>query len=199
MQVCCLRSKRGQQCVSARNKALAQFWCSLFIQHLSVRLEAIDFAAAVHLPSDKLEAHDLTLGLSVGPRRGDCRPNRRFILRDAIGEREIDRGFRSRNWIPYLSSTLMARAASFILSDFLVLPMTSEMLRKIPRPGLRCPLRSLCRIIGLRLRHQRKQVNAIVYCRARPLIEQLPSVCRAGFSQAPGLARSKSILTFLVY
>lgn len=87
MQVCCLRSKRGQQCVSARNKALAQFWCSLFIQHLSVRLEAIDFAAAVHLPSDKLEAHDLTLGLSVGPRRGDCRPNRRFILRDAIGEK----------------------------------------------------------------------------------------------------------------
>lgn len=47
----------------------------------------IDFAAIVHLSFDKFETHDLTLGLSVGPRRSDCRPNRRFILRDAIGER----------------------------------------------------------------------------------------------------------------
>ena len=48
-------------------------------------LKQIEFAAAVHLPSDELEAGDLPLGLSVGPGRYDCRANRRFIVRYAAG------------------------------------------------------------------------------------------------------------------
>jgi hypothetical protein len=49
-------------------------------------LEQIDFPAAVHLAFDEFEAGDLPLGLSVGPRQGDRRPNRRFIIRNAAGE-----------------------------------------------------------------------------------------------------------------
>jgi hypothetical protein len=49
-------------------------------------LKQIEFAAAVHLPSDELEASDLRLGLSVGPGQYDCRANRRFIVRYAAGE-----------------------------------------------------------------------------------------------------------------
>lgn len=48
-------------------------------------LKQIDFAAAIHLTSDELEARDLTLSLSVGPGRSNCRSNRRFIPRDAAG------------------------------------------------------------------------------------------------------------------
>jgi hypothetical protein len=50
-------------------------------------LKQIDFVTAVHLASDELEARDLPLSLSVGPGRGDRRPNRRFIVRYAAGER----------------------------------------------------------------------------------------------------------------
>jgi hypothetical protein len=49
-------------------------------------LKQIELAAAVHWPSDELEAGDLPLGLSVGPGRYDCRANRRFIVRYAAGE-----------------------------------------------------------------------------------------------------------------
>jgi hypothetical protein len=49
-------------------------------------LKQIDFAAAVHLPSDELEAGDRPLGLPVGPGRYDRRANRRFIVRYAAGE-----------------------------------------------------------------------------------------------------------------
>jgi hypothetical protein len=50
-------------------------------------LKQIDVPAAIHLTSDKLQARDLTLSLSVRPGRSDCRSNRRFIPRDAAGER----------------------------------------------------------------------------------------------------------------
>jgi hypothetical protein len=49
-------------------------------------LKQIEFAAAVHLPSDELEAGNLPLSLSVRPGQYDCRANRRFIGRYAAGE-----------------------------------------------------------------------------------------------------------------
>jgi hypothetical protein len=49
-------------------------------------LKQIEFTAAVHLPSDELDAGDLPLGLSVGPGQYDCRANRRFIVRYSAGE-----------------------------------------------------------------------------------------------------------------
>jgi hypothetical protein len=49
-------------------------------------LKQIEFAAAVHLPSDELEVGDLPLGLSVGPGQYDCHANRRFIVRYSAGE-----------------------------------------------------------------------------------------------------------------
>jgi hypothetical protein len=50
-------------------------------------LKQIDVSTTVHLTSDELEARDLTFSLSVGPGQGDCCANRRFIFRDATGER----------------------------------------------------------------------------------------------------------------
>ena len=50
-------------------------------------MKQIDFPATVHLTFDELEARDLTFSLSVGPERSDCGPNRRFIFRNAAGER----------------------------------------------------------------------------------------------------------------
>ena len=44
------------------------------------------------MTSDELEAGDLTFSLAVGPGRSDCRPNRRFILRDAAAERGDETG-----------------------------------------------------------------------------------------------------------
>ena len=44
------------------------------------------------MTSDELEARDLTFSLSVGPGQSDCCPNRRFIFRDAAGERGDETG-----------------------------------------------------------------------------------------------------------
>lgn len=55
-------------------------------------LKQIDFPSTVHLTSDELEARDLTFSLSVGPWQSDCCSNRRFIFRDAAGERSDETG-----------------------------------------------------------------------------------------------------------
>ncbi|MGY2843536.1 hypothetical protein ACVIWU_006586 [Bradyrhizobium sp. USDA 4509] len=95
------------RCVSAWNKDLfggigiqselrRNFGAAYSFSTYQSGLQQIDFAAAVHLTSDKLEASDLS-GLSVRPGQRDCRSSRRFILQDAARD-EATRLARSR-WI----------------------------------------------------------------------------------------------------
>jgi hypothetical protein len=71
-------------------------------------LKQIDFATAVHLPSNEFEASDLHLGLSVGPRQHDCRANampesgdsEHLCLRERIPSDRPEASDRSGRWIP---------------------------------------------------------------------------------------------------